>query len=377
MGPLTTGHQCQIVYTYTVQHGDSTPLVNAVSVESQTVGVTNVVTASAEHPMVVTTHVHLPLLMSNYPLPWEQGTGLPAGVQVRTLAVCASNPNVVYAGFGVYGHGVYRSVNAGRTWAQTGLQDAAVFGIVIAPGSCNAVYAGAWEAGVMKSLNGGLSWDSSGGPNGAFTYSVVIDPVDSDVIYAGTALQGLYRSRNAGASWESWGLSGLTVPDLAFLAPPGETERVLYAATWEDGVYKRSHSGTTWGAWTSVSEGIASQHRKIYAVNPVREDDSTVFAATYAGGVYRRLNGGGAWAQVLPSPGRVYAVVVDPANSDIVYAGTHGDGVYRSTANGDQGTWHPLNIQLGNLVARSLAIGPPSAEYIHVGTAEGTWRRPR
>jgi hypothetical protein len=36
-----------------------------------------------------------------------------------------------------------------------------------------------------------------------------------------------------------------------------------------------------------------------------------------------------------------------------------------------------MNTQLGSLVARSLAIGPDSAEYIHVGTADGAWRRPR
>jgi uncharacterized repeat protein (TIGR01451 family) len=374
---LATGDQCQIIYTYTVQYGDSTPLVNSVWVESQAVGVTNVVTASAEHPMGVTTFLHLPLLMSNDPPPWEQGTGLPTGIQVRTLAVCVSNPNVVYAGFGLDGHGIYKSVNAGRTWAQTGLQDAEVFGIAVAPGSCNAVYAGAWEDGVMKSVNGGISWDSSGGPNGAFAYSVVIDPLDSGVIYAGTALQGVYRSRNAGASWESWGLSGLTVPDLVFFAPPEQTQQVLYAATWEDGVYKRPRSGTTWGAWTPVSNGIAIQHRRIYAINMAQEYASTVFAATYAGGLYRTLDGGGAWTQVLPSPSRAYAVVVDPASSDIVYVGTQDGGVYQSRANGDKGTWHPLNVQLGSLVARSLAIGPASAEYVHVGTAKGAWRRPR
>jgi uncharacterized repeat protein (TIGR01451 family) len=379
---LSAGSRCQIVYTFTVQLGYATPLVNTLLVEGHPLGLTNVVTASASHSMGVTTYVHLPIVLRNHPPSWKRGTGLPAGVQVRTLAVCLSDPDVLYAGFGTEGYGVYKSDDAGQTWRQTALRGRDVFDLAIDPNDCGTVYAGAWGDQVMKTENGGADWSSaSDGLGDAFVYSVALDPqgsaahsaAPSAVVYAGAAGHGVYRSFNAGESWHAWGLSELTVPDLAF-APGGQA---LYAAVWGEGVYRRSRSGTVWGTWGPVNSGIAAQHRQAYAVAVDNVNASTVFAATYNGGLYRTLNGGGAWTRVLPSPARVYAVVADPASTGIVYAGTADGGVYRSTANGDQGTWHTFNLNLGNLVARSLAVGPDSAEYLHVGTANGAWRHPR
>jgi hypothetical protein len=342
--------------------------------EGHPAGVTNVITVSASHSMSVTTHLHLPVVLRSYPPPWEQGTGLPAGVYVRTLAVCPSDPDIVYVGFGTEGHGVYKSRNAGKRWEQTGLRDAEVFDIAIGPDTCDTLYAAAWEDRVMKSEDGGSKWTSASADlRDVYVYSVAIDPQDRNVVCAGTADQGVYRSVNAAASWSAWGVSNLAVFDLAFAPDEG----ALYAASWGDGVYKRPRTGATWGAWQRMSNGIPSQHWRIWAVTVHDVDASTVFAATYTGGVYRTLNGAASWTSVLSSPERAYDVAVDPASSDIVYAGTRGGGVYRSTSNGDPGSWRPFNLGLGNLMGRALAIGPDTAEYIHVGTADGAWRRPR
>jgi uncharacterized repeat protein (TIGR01451 family) len=374
---LDLGDHCQIVYTYTVQHGDSTPLVNTVSVGSQPVGFTNVVTASAEHSMRVTTFVYLPSIVRNYPPPWQKGTGLPAGIEVRTLAVCPTNPDVLYAGFGPNGPpsglGVFKSINAGRSWFQTGLDEGNVYGIAVAPG-CSTVYAAAWNAGVKKSVDGGDSWSSSSdGLAGAWVYSLVIDPLDSDVVYAGTPDRGVYRSLDAAERWSDWGLGSRYVVDLAF-APGGQ---VLYAATWGDGVFKRVRVGSVWGGWQAVNSGIASAHRHVFALATNHEYPSTVFAATRSGGIYRTLDSGGNWTRVLPTSGEAYDVVVDPGDGDIVYAGTNGEGVYRSTARGDSNSWRPWNAGLGSLVVRALGIGPDSAKYVQAGTGNGAWRRLR
>jgi uncharacterized repeat protein (TIGR01451 family) len=369
---LAIDNQCQIIYTYTVRLSDGSPLVNTVLVESQPEGLASVFTFSATHSMRVTAFAYLPALMKNYPPPWEQGTGLPAGVEVRALAVCPTNPDIVYAGFGGEGLGVYSSTNAGLTWRRTGLQDGDVYGIVVTPGACDTVYAGAWDAGVKKSVNGGSSWfSSSDGLAGAFVYTVVIDPLDSDSIYAGTPDRGVYRSLDAGASWNPWGLWSRAVVDLSF-APANQA---LYAATWGDGVHKRPR-GTTWGDWRAVNNGIDAEDRYVYAVAVDEPDASTVFAATSSGGIYRTQNAAGWWTPVLSSPEKAYDVLVDPGDSDVVYAGTEG-GVYRSAGGGDWGSWRAWNAGLGSLVARCLAIGSDLSLYVHVGTADGAWRRPR
>jgi uncharacterized repeat protein (TIGR01451 family) len=354
---LASGERCEIIYAYTPDAADPRPLVNTVRVESHPVGFTDLVAASAEHSLVFTT-------------PWQRGVGLPAGAEVRALAVCRADPDVLYAGFGSGGDGVYRSEDGGGNWVGTVLEeeDAEVFDLAVDPDDCDTVYAGAWRGGVRRSTNGGRTWAVfSDGLEGAFVYSVVVDPTDGDVLYAGTAEQGVYRSGDAGATWRAWGLDGLTVPHLS-VASDG---RAVYAATWGDGVHRWTRDRADWSA---VNSGIRGAHANVYAVAVDPGDASTVFAATASGGVYRTLDGGGTWEQVLPSPATAYAVAVEPGPGAVVYAGT-AEGVFRSEADGDSGSWEPFNAGLEGLAVRSLALA--SEGPLHLGSSDGAWRHPR
>lgn len=354
---LASGERCQITYAYTPSAADPRSLVNTVRVEGRPLGFNTIVAASAEHTLAVVA-------------PWEQGVGTPARAEVWALEVCSADADVLYAGFGIDGDGVYRSEDGGASWVETALQNenAEVFGLAVDPDDCDTVYAGAWRDGVRKSDNGGRTWDASAkGPEDAFVYSVVVDPIEPDVLYAGTAERGVYRSDDAGATWRTWGLDTLTVPYLS-VASDGQ---VVYAATWEDGVYRR---GRVAARWSAVNDGIPAEHHDVYAVAVDPQDRSTVFAATASGGVYRTLNSGGTWERVLPSPEAAFAVAVAPGRNGMVYAGT-ADGLYRSGAGGDPGSWEPFNAGLGGLAVRSLALGPEGAVYL--GTTDGIWRRPR
>jgi len=354
---LVSGERCQITYAYTPSAADPRSLVNRVRVEGLPLGFDTIVAASAEQTLTVVA-------------PWEQAVGMPDGTEVRTLVVCPADSDVLYAGFGSEGDGVYRSADGGGSWVETALQneDAEVFGLAVDRDDCDTVYAGAWRDGVRKSDDGGRTWDaSSQGLDGAFIYSVVVDPTERDVLYAGTAERGVYRSTDAGATWRAWGLEDRTVPHLS-ISPDG---RLIYAATWGDGVYRWERSGAV---WRGVNDGIAGEHRDVYAVVIDPTEASTVFAATASGGVYRTQNGGGTWERVLPSPGTAYAVAVAPGPGGRVYAGT-AEGLHRSGAGGDSGSWEPFNAGLDGLTVRSLALGPEGAVYL--GTTDGAWRRPR
>ncbi|MFW6135700.1 MAG: hypothetical protein ACOC7N_02635 [Chloroflexota bacterium] len=354
---LASGDRCRISYVYTPGAGDPRPLLNTVLVESYALGSTRVVTAEAEHTLVVLS-------------PWRRATGIPTEVQVRTLGICLSESEVLYAGFGSLGMGVYRSADAGETWSATALRDEEVFGIAVDPGDCGTVYAAAWRDGVIKSGDGGRTWDVvSDGLEGAFVYSVVVDPTNRDVLYAGTAQRGIYRSEDAGATWRAWGLQPLTAPQLDVAADG----RVVIAATWGEGIYRRERRGTSWGAWSAVNNGIPSVHQDVYGVAMDPEDRATVFAATAAGGIYRSTDGGGTWEQVLSAPPPVYTLAVEPGDTGVVYAGT-GEGVRRSQELGDVGSWEPFDAGLEELAIRALVIG---FDYLHLGSTDGVWRRAR
>jgi uncharacterized repeat protein (TIGR01451 family) len=353
---LAAGEACSFGYEIVAPPGEDA-LTTGVEARYRPRGGTRVVTASAGHTLAVAS-------------PWQQGAGTPAGAEVRALAVCAADADVLYAGFGSRGEGVYRSTDGGRSWVATALagEDTEVFGLAVDPDDCDTVYAAAWRGGVRRSTDGGRTWAASpAGLEGAFVYSVVVDPADGDVLYAGTAERGVYRSDDAGASWRNWGLDALTVPHLT-VASDG---RVVVAATWGDGVHRRERSGVGWADWLAVSGGIAREHRDVYAVVVDPADAATVFAATASGGVYRTVDGGGTWEQVLSSPATAYAVAVAPGRS-VVYAGT-GEGVYVSDAAGESGSWESVDVGTDGLAVRSLALG--SDGTVHLGTTDGPWRR--
>ncbi len=96
---------------------------------------------------------------------------------IGAVAVAPSNPSIVWVGTGeadnrqsnfIRGDGVYRSLDAGRSWQKMGLEESRHVGkIVIHPTDPNIVYVAAaghlWgsntERGVFKTTDGGKTWN--------------------------------------------------------------------------------------------------------------------------------------------------------------------------------------------------------------------------
>ena len=91
---------------------------------------------------------------------------------IGSLAVAASDPNVIYAGTGeacvrgnlAQGDGIYKSVDAGKTWKNVGLKDSRAIGkLIINPGNPDNVFVAALghpygpnpERGVFRTNDGG------------------------------------------------------------------------------------------------------------------------------------------------------------------------------------------------------------------------------
>ncbi|HZN00628.1 MAG TPA: hypothetical protein VFB70_14600, partial [Pyrinomonadaceae bacterium] len=126
------------------------------------------------------------------------GTG-----SVGAIAVSDSDPNVVYVGMGEspirgnvsHGDGVYKSMDAGKTWKRIGLEDTRqIPRIRVHPKNPDLVYVAAlghvWgpneQRGVFRSKDGGKTWEkvfSRGNKAGAI--DLILDPSNPNTIYAG------------------------------------------------------------------------------------------------------------------------------------------------------------------------------------------------
>src|SRR5687767_10705303 len=122
---------------------------------------------------------------------------------IGSLAIDPSNPNVVWAGTGEshirshisVGAGIYKSVDAGKTWKLMGLEKTGrIARIVIDPKNPETVvvaalghsYGPQQERGVFRSSDGGRNWERVlfVDPNTGAS-DVVMDPSNPRILYAG------------------------------------------------------------------------------------------------------------------------------------------------------------------------------------------------
>lgn len=243
----------------------------------------------------------------------DQPTG-----SVGDVVVAPSNPNVLYVASGEglqrpdlsVGDGVYKSVDGGKTWVNTGLLEGQqIGGLAIDPTNENRVFAAVLgrpygantERGVYRTLNGGKTWEKvlyKDENTGAI--QVVIDPKDPSVIYA-----DLWQAQLG--PWENSAWQGKN-----------------------SGLFKSTDGGTT---WTQLTKGLPTYEngglgRIGFCIAPSNNKRlyATVDADDKNGGIYRSDDAGESWTKInadhrLWSRGTDFAEVkVDPKNADIVYS---------------------------------------------------------
>ncbi len=193
---------------------------------------------------------------------FEQG----ASTSIGDVAVAPSNPDVVWIGTGeanilrgaTAGAGVYKSIDAGKTWQHMGLAGTRTVGrIVIHPTDANTVYVAAsgneWtaseERGVYKTTDGGRTWNRILFVNpmtGAI--DVQMDPSDPNTLYAAT----WQRARRPWSDPRN---------------EPGYTG---------SGIHKTTDGGRT---WTPVNDGLpAAQFRGRIGVGIARSNPNVLYA---------------------------------------------------------------------------------------------------
>ncbi len=202
---------------------------------------------------------------------------------IGSLAICQSNPSIVWVGTGEgnprnsisLGEGIYKSLDAGKTWKCMGLEKTRnIHRVIIDPTNPNVVYAAAIgnpygihsERGVFKTTDGGETWnkilytnDTSG------VADMIMDPKNPNKIFAamwqhnrtpwsfssGGTGSGLYVTLDAGKNWKKLnGEGGL---------PSGNYGRIgitqcydmpnrLYALieSTKSALYKSDDGGTKW-----------------------------------------------------------------------------------------------------------------------------------
>jgi photosystem II stability/assembly factor-like uncharacterized protein len=268
---------------------------------------------------------------------WEPITDGQLGTgSVGALAVCEADANVLYVGMGEspirgnvsHGDGVYKSVDAGRTWRAVGLGTTRhISRIRIHPKNCDVAYAAvlghifgpSTDRGVYRTRDGGKGWERVGPlPNdrtGAI--DLAMDVTNPNVLYAGYwdvkrtpwslesggAGGGVFKSIDGGDNWTSLtrnpGMPKGIVGKIGVAVSPANPERVWALVEAEDGgVFRSDNGGKT---WTRLNEDRNLRQRAWYYTR-IFADPQNADRVYVTNVGFWRSNDGGKTFETIPTP---------------------------------------------------------------------------
>ena len=180
------------------------------------------------------------------PLTWKRvwlGQELPRDT-VTALTIDPNDPDVLYAG--MENAGIYKSIDGGLSWYPilNGLADITVVTLLVDSRDSRTVYAGT-PSGIFKSENGGENWSRIGEGT-----HVLIDPMNNSHLYTRDS-DTIYESTDWGKTWQVVYSSQAGCPGMIFTwaIHPTDGNSLFISAGKEEcepGIYQSNDGGRTW-----------------------------------------------------------------------------------------------------------------------------------
>ena len=285
-----------------------------------------------------------------------------ASYSIGCVKIAPSNKNTVWVGSGEnnnqrsvsYGDGVYKSLDAGKSFKNMGLKNSEhIGGIVIHPTDENTLWVAAYgplwssggDRGVYKTTDGGKTWnrtlfisDNTG------IAEIHMDPSNPNILYAsahqrrrrewtfisGGPESGLYKSIDGGDTWVEinkglpagyMGRVGMSVSP----ADPNVVYAIVEARYGKKGFYKSTNKGENWSKQSDYATS-GNYYQEIFC-DP--KDVNKVFSMnTY---LHHTEDGGKTFKRTGEKKKHVdnHVIWIDPSNTDHWVVGCDG-GVYET-----------------------------------------------
>ena len=364
----------------------------------------------------------------NSGITWEPIFDDQPTASIGDIGLSQSNSNILYVGTGEannrnsspWGDGMYKSTDAGETWAYVGLRETRhIARVLVHPTNADIVYVAAmghlWatneERGVFKTTDGGQTWEKVFYINDRTgATDIAMDPVDTDILYvamherlrdrfdAGDPVErwgpdaGIYVSRNGGVDWTR-STVGLPTTDLGRLgiAAARSAPGTVYALIGtrppprddseeeeepeedplnpdKDGIFKSTDYGVTW-----VKVNDWNNRPSYYSQIRVDPNDENVIWGFASPMAYS--DDGGITVKSGPEvqgPTHIdyHSAWIDPDNSDHVIVG--GDGGINVTW--DRGKHWEVVKQFGLAQCYAISVDMRKPYYVVVGLQDnGVW----
>jgi photosystem II stability/assembly factor-like uncharacterized protein len=310
------------------------------------------------------------------------GHGLEGLLTLGPLVLDPARPRTLYLSTP---RGLYRSTDAGASWAPTGLAGSPGKPLIVnalalaaagSPGNPSVVYAAAElyypnPSCFYRSADAGVSWAAiarppSGSQTGRGCGQLAVDPRDAQRIYVVETDGKLYRSRDGGGSWEPASPS-LPAGAVGRVQVDAHDSAVLYGLSGihgTSGVWKSIDGGASWG---QMNQGFDDLNVTGLAVAP--GTPGALYAVEYSSPLWKSLDGGQTWSTLAATAGApIWALGVDPFDPSHLVIATQG-GIIGSPDGG--ASWTPA-AGTGDLGLGVVAFDPGVRGRLLAGTAQAT-----
>jgi photosystem II stability/assembly factor-like uncharacterized protein len=278
---------------------------------------------------------------------------------------------------------LWQSVDGGKVWIDKSVgvaqridtSSADILTLAVNPYGANTAYAGVRGAGILKTEDGGQSWQFLPFQSEK-VYGLDIDPVDSKIIYASGVWQKrgkIFKSLDGGKTWGEIYTSPSAGPLIIALQIDKKNSNVVYAATSDNQVIKTTDGGGSW-------KNIFAAPGPVTKISIDKADSSLVYLATPGRGVFKSSDGGKNFEDISKDFSRlllgsqdINVLETDPQNTNWVYV-AGGMGILRSKDAGKK--WDKIEV-LNNpstFPVKSLAINPKNSSEIIYGAAQAVYK---
>lgn len=224
--------------------------------------------------------------------------------RVNTVFVDPVNPNTIY--MGTPAGGIWKSLDAGTNWIPLSdhLPQIGVSGIAVDPNNTNTIYIStgdcdandSYSIGVMKSVDGGNTWNTTGlsfATTDKSSGDIIINPNDSNMLWVATS-DGIYKTSNAGTTWTLSQAGDFSQGRIRL--KPGDPNTVF--AVSKNRFYRSTNAGTT---FSIVSPGLPlSSNRLLLDVTAANPNTLYILSTNTSSGmqgIYKSVNGGTNWTK--------------------------------------------------------------------------------
>ena len=295
---------------------------------------------------------------------WMQGVAPrnigPGGMsgRVTSIDVVHNDRDVMYVG--TASGGVWKSTSGGVNWSPIfdNQVTASIGAIAIQQSNPDILWAGTGEGnprnslnggyGIYKSLDAGKTWVSMGLEKTRHIHRIIIDPFNPEVIYVAAIgspwgehpERGVYKTSNGGETWNKILYVNLKTGAADLIMDPKNPNKLI-AALWEhkrdpwffnsggkgSGLYVTIDGGKNWTKKTS-KEGLPEGELGRIGVAIAPNKTNIIYALIEAkkNALYKSIDGGDQWKKVNDKsdignrPFYYSDIFVDPQNENRVYS---------------------------------------------------------